>query len=290
VHLGVGSGLLVEAGVVLTNAHVVRGAQRLRVTFASGRSVAAEPEAVFQDLLTDLAIIRLPEPASPALAEDYRHTAVFADSDRDVERGDLVVAVGSPHGLRQSVTHGIISAKGRLLPLLDTVELLQTDAPINPGNSGGPLFDQYGRVIGINVAIASDTGGSQGIGFAIPATTARAILAKLTADGEVVRGFIGAILEELPSRDAQQLGLGDAGAVRISQVVPSFPAEKGGLRPGDVIISCNQEALPPVHAARELRQKIQDSAVGQRLALEVLRGGTRHTLSIAIGRRPAKLP
>src|SRR5205823_12973727 len=119
----------------------------------------------------------------------------------------------SPLGLKQTVTHGIISAKGRLLTMLDTVELLQTDAPINPGNSGGPLFDQYGRVAGINVAIASDTGGNQGIGFVIPSNTARKIYEQLVSQGEVVRGYLGVGLEEVATKKAKELGLTESGGV-----------------------------------------------------------------------------
>jgi serine protease DegS len=288
---GVGSGLIVKPGFVLTNAHVVRGAERLQVTFASGRSVGVDPERVAEDAMTDLAVIRLPQDPPANLRADYDRRAEFADSDKDVERGDLVLAVGSPLGLKQTVTHGIISAKGRLLTMLDTVELLQTDTPINPGNSGGPLFDQYGRVAGINVAIASDTGRSEGIGFVIPSNTAHEIFAKLVAKGEVVRGFIGATLEEVTADRAPKLGLKkDQAGVLITRVVPDFPAAKAGVRPGDVVVAYDKAPLGPNHAARELRQRILDTRVGRRVPVEVLRGGARRTLTVEIGRRPARLP
>jgi serine protease Do len=287
---GVGSGLIVKPGLVLTSAHVVRKAERLRVTFASGRSVGVEPGDMSLDSLTDLAIIRLPVETSLVHKVDYEHAAEFADSDRDVERGDLVLAVGSPRGLKQTVTHGIISAKGRLLSMLDTVELLQTDAPLNPGNSGGPLFDLRGRVVGINVAIASDTGANQGIGFVIPGNAARQVFTKLADRGEVVRGFIGAVLEEVAPKQARELGLAQEGGVRISEVVPGLPAEKGGLQAGDVVVRFNKGKLTPAHAGRELRQKILETDVGNRVIVEVLRAGQRRTLTIEIGKRPARLP
>jgi S1-C subfamily serine protease len=152
---GVGSGLIAKPGFVLTNHHVVKDAQKLRITFASGQYVFVEPDQVSADAATDLAVIRLPQDPGPGLQQDYQFAAEFADSEKDVERGDLVLAIGSPLGLKHTVTHGVISAKGRLLSAASKVELLQTDAPNNPGNSGGPLFDQYGRVVGINGAIAS---------------------------------------------------------------------------------------------------------------------------------------
>jgi S1-C subfamily serine protease len=287
---GVGSGVIARPGLVLTNAHVVRQARRLRVTFASGRSIGVDADAVSADTLTDLAILRLPSAPSVALAEDYRQVALFADSDRDVERGDLVVALGSPFGLNQTVTHGIISAKGRLVNSLDTVDLLQTDAPINPGNSGGPLFDQYGRVIGINFAIASETGGNQGIGFVIPSNTAQNILAKLAAQGKVVRGFVGAVLEEVLPEEAMKLGLAGAGGVRIVSVAPGFPAARGGLKAGDVVVRYKNQELGGQHAARELRQRILETQAGSAVPVEVLREGGRQTLTLEIGERPPTLP
>jgi serine protease Do len=284
--IGVGSGLVVKPGYVLTNAHVVRKAQRLRVTFASGRSVGVGPDRVSLDNLTDLAVIRLPADPPPNVGDDYNVRAEFADSDRDVERGDLVVAVGSPRGLKQTVTHGIISAKGRLVPNLPDVEVLQTDAPINPGSSGGPLFDLYGRVVGINFAIASESGGNEGIGFVIPSNTAREVFDKLAAKGEVLRGFVGAALDEVPGDKLKSLALKDSGAVLIARVLPGFPAEKAGLRVGDVLVRFNNEALRQAHPAQDLVRKIQDSAIGRRVLVEVFRGSQRRTLTIEIGRRP----
>src|SRR5262249_277355 len=146
---------IVKPGYLLTNSHVVNKAQRLRVMFANGRSFAVPAEAVSADVLTDLAVIRLGPESAFAAKPEYDVLAGFAASDKDGQVGDWVLAIGSPFGLKQTVTAGIVSAKGRVdLGILDQVELIQTDAAINPGNSGGPLFDQHGRVIGINVAIA----------------------------------------------------------------------------------------------------------------------------------------
>ena len=288
---GVGSGVIVRPGQILTNYHVVRGADRLRVTFASGQSVGVDVAAnVRTDAVTDLAVIRLPADLPCALCDDLNLSTEFADSDRDVHRGDLVLALGSPLGLKQTVTHGIISAKGRLLDKLTLVELLQTDAAINPGNSGGPLFDQYGRVAGINVAIASDNGGNQGIGFAIPSNTARKVFEQLADKGEVVRGYLGVALGELPRAQAEALGLTRKGGVLIAQVVPDQAAGKAGLRSGDVIVRYNKQALSAVMPMRQLRQWILETDVGRVVPVEVLRDRRRHTLSLRIGKRPADLP
>jgi S1-C subfamily serine protease len=292
---GVGSGLLARPGYVLTNAHVVHKAQRLRITFASGRSMGVDPDAVAADALTDLAVIRLPAHAPTNLREDFDVRAEFADSDKDVERGDLVLAIGSPRGLRHTVTHGIISAKGRFVTdrqhrMDPSIELLQTDAPMNPGNSGGPLFDQYGRVVGINSAISSDTGGSQGIGWVIPSNTARDVFAQLVAKGEVVRGFIGAGLGEVGGQRVKALGLKAVGAVLIGRVLPGFPADKAGLRAGDVVVAYNNTALHEETASRDLRQRILHTEVGRRVSVEVLRDGVRRKLTLEVGRRPPTLP
>jgi serine protease Do len=287
VQAGVGSGIIVNSGFVLTNYHVVKDARRLRVTFASGRSVGEDPATVAADPLTDLAVIRLSGSKDAGLREDMNVAAEFADSDKDVHVGDWALAIGSPLGLRQTVTQGIISAKDRLLGMLDLVELIQTDAAINPGNSGGPLFDQHGRVAGINVAIASDNGGNQGIGFAIPSNTAKHIFNQLVAKGEVLRGYLGVALEELNSRQLKAIGLADKGAVYIFQVVPGEAASKAGLQVGDVIVRYRNELLDRVQPMRHLRQMILDTAPETQVALEIIRGNRHQTLNVQVGKRPA---
>ncbi len=290
VQAGVGSGILVKPGYVLTNYHVVRQAQRLRVTFASGHSLGVEPDAVAADPITDLAVIHLPDDYPAALKDDINVTTPFADSDKDVQVGDWALAIGSPLGLRQTVTQGVVSAKGRLLNLLDLVELLQTDAAINPGNSGGPLFDQHGRIMGINVAIASDNGGNQGIGFAIPSNTAKKIFEQLRTQGEVPRGYLGIGLDEVNGADAKALGLGDQGGVVITLVQPDQAADKAGLHVGDVIVRVNNEALSSEQAARHFRQLIVDTDPSGAISLEVLRDGQKQHYEVIVGKRPARLP
>lgn len=289
VQAGVGSGVLVRPGVVLTNFHVVRGAGRLRVTFASGQSIGVAPEAIAPDAITDLAVVHLPAELPPLLKEEAANVCDFADSDRDVQVGDFALAIGSPLGLRQTVTQGVISAKGRLLQMLDLVELLQTDAPINPGNSGGPLFDQYGRVVGINVAIASDNGGNQGIGFAIPSNTARRIAERLIEQGSVQRGYLGIALDEVAPAEAKALKIAE-GAVAIRAVLPGEAAERAGLKAGDVIVKLKGEPLSRFQPLRHLRALIVELDPGTAITLEVLRNGAPRDIAVTIGKRPANVP
>ena len=289
IQAAVGSGIVIKPGIILTNHHVVRGAQRLRITFASGQAIGLDPEAVISDAITDLAVIRLPENLPAAIKEEAASTVVFADSDKDVQVGDWALAVGSPLGLKQTVTQGVISAKGRLLNMLDLVELLQTDAAINPGNSGGPLFDQLGRVTGINVAIASDNGGNQGIGFAIPSNTVKKICDQLLTKGEVPRGYLGIGMDEVAGPELKTLKIDD-GAVAVKQVIAGEAADKAGLKVGDIITRINKEALHRTQAVRHFRQLVVDLEPGAEIAVEVLRDGERRQITITIGKRPAHLP
>jgi len=285
---GVGSGVVVRPGVILTNHHVVKKAQRLRITFASGQFITVASSAIAADDITDLAIIRLPANLPAGLKEEADATAVFADTEREVEVGDWALAVGSPHGLRQTVTQGIISAKGRLLgPQFDLVELIQTDAAINTGNSGGPLFDQHGRVIGINVAIlANDHGQGQGIGFAIPSNTVKKITEELLAKGEVRRGYLGVLLGEVPGPVAKKLGL-DEGAVVCRDVMPKEPAAEAGIETGDIVVRFNKEALSRQQPIRHFRQLISDTEPGTAVSLEIIRGKEHRVIEVTVGRRPA---
>ncbi len=285
---GIGSGVLLKPGVILTNYHVVRGAHRLRVVFASGQSIGLNVNAVSADDRTDLAVLRLPDNLADGLKEDASHTAVFADSDKDVHVGDWALAMGSPHGLRQTVTQGIISAKGRLLPMLDLVELLQTDAAINPGNSGGPLFDQLGRVVGINVAIATDNGGNQGIGFAIPSNVAKKIAEQLVEHGEVPRGYIGIAMEDLPGPRAKALKLQNGG-VLIREVLVGEAGEKAGLKVGDIILRINKEEVSRFEPMHHFRQLIANLPPAAEVTLDILRGVNRMNITVTLGKRPANL-
>ena len=271
VQYGVGSGLILKPGVILTNHHVIRKAQRLRISFASGRSIGVDADAAVSDVRTDLAVIKLPDNLPAAIKEETQQSAEFADSEKDVHVGEWVLAMGSPRGLRQTVTHGIISAKGRLLSTLDLVELLQTDAAINPGNSGGPLFDQLGRVVGINTMIASDTGLSEGLGFAIPSNTVRKISDQLLTKGEVPRGYLGIGMDDLPGPDAKTLKIDD-GAVLVKMVEPGQPADKAGIQVGDIILRINKEALQRQKPIRHVRQIVADFEPGAEITVELLRG------------------
>jgi S1-C subfamily serine protease len=282
-----GSGILVKPGLVVTNEHVVRNAQRLRVTFASGRWVMAETERVSVDKETDLAIIRLPERPRPALKPDYEVLAEFADSDRDVQVGDWVLAAGSPFGLKQTVTAGIISAKGRVeLRILDQVELLQTDAAINPGNSGGPLFDLHGRVAGINVAIATETGHNEGVGFAIPSNAVQEVLEQLAEKGEMVRGFLGIEMHEIPEGLEERMGVSDTGGVVVGRVENGYPAAQAGLRARDVVIRYDGQPVGSVNALNQLRRRIAHTPPDTTVSIEILRGGQHLTLDVTLGKRP----
>lgn len=281
--LGSGSGVIVESQWILTNNHVVAHANRVQVTFVSGQTVIVEESDIKTDPLTDLAAIHLPPVPPGSLREDGEFKVEFGNSD-NVERGDLVLALGHPLGLKHTVTHGIISAKGRLLGPIDTAEVLQTDAPINKGNSGGPLFDHLGRMVGINFAIASETGFSQGIGFAIPSNVAKDVFTQLKSIGEVVRGYVGVELAALPQEQSSKWTKG--GAVRVGKVVADHPGSKAGLKPGDAIVAFNGEQLSSANAVRHLRQLIMETKVGQDAQIDIVRDEERQTLTITIGKRP----
>jgi S1-C subfamily serine protease len=287
IELGVGSGVVVRPGVILTNYHVVNGSERLRITFASGQTISVASTAIAADDLTDLAIIRLPAELPAGLKVEADATAVFADSDKDVQVGDWALAIGSPLGLRQTVTQGVISAKGRLLePSFELVELLQTDAAINPGNSGGPLFDQHGRVVGINVAIAGNAQGQgQGIGFAIPSNTVNKISEQLITKGEVQRGFLGVLPGEVPGPLARALKF-DGGAVLFEKVVPNEPAGVAGLQSGDILVKINNQALSRQQPIRHFRQLMVDLEPGAQVDLEIVREHEHRVVAVTIGRRP----
>jgi serine protease Do len=293
---GEGSGVLVridddKRGYILTNSHVVRGAERLGITFQSERTITATLDAVHNDVQTDLAVIRFD-------ASDLPHLTVaeFADSDK-TGVGDWVVAIGSPFGLKQTVTVGIVSAKGRQNALgsrdgvLSEVELIQTDAAINPGNSGGPLLDLKGRIVGINTAIISRTGGYQGIGLAIPSNTAQAIFEQLVRPPHrVVRGFMGVGgFVELTQRDAARLNV--PGGVLVQSVPARNPAARAGLKPGDIIVKFANKDITSIN---QLRRLIMEGRPGSTVQIDVLRmednAINRMTLSVVLAEKPPPEP
>ncbi len=276
-----GSGFILNAqGYVLTNNHVVENATDIRVRTTDNREFSAS--IVGRDALTDVALIKLNG------APKDLPTVVLGDSDA-LRQGDFVLAMGSPLGLRDTATLGIVSAKHRGGLNLGTTgtydDFIQTDAAINPGNSGGPLFNLRGEVVGINAAIVSPQIG-QGIGFAVPINLAKSLIPQLEK-GKVVRGFVGVSLEpELTPDLVEALGLppGSKGAL-VQNVVPKGPAAKAGLQPGDFIVALNGK---PVEASGELTRAVALVQPGQKVTLTVLRGGQKKDFSFAVGTRPGE--
>jgi serine protease Do len=272
---GLGSGVIVSAdGYIVTNNHVVDEADKVSVTLSDGRKFTAT--VVGNDKKTDIAVIKIDETNLPAIT--------FADSDA-VEVGDRVLAVGNPFGLDQTVTSGIVSATGRAGATgLDYEDFIQTDAAINPGNSGGALVDFHGRLIGINTAIFSRTGGFQGVGFAIPSSLARNIMESLVQFGSVTRGWLGVSITELASDVAAKLGLSEAakGAL-VGDVVADGPAAKAGLRSYDVIVGFDGK---DVTDTRQFRFAVAAVRPGTKVSVDVVRDGKKETLEITVGTMP----
>lgn len=271
VQQSLGSGVVVDAesGYILTNNHVIDGADDIAVTLQDGRSFTAH--YVGSDRDTDLAVIRIE-------AEDL-HALSLSDSD-SLRVGDFVVAVGNPFGLGQTVTSGIVSALGRSgIRGLEYQNFIQTDASINPGNSGGALVNLRGELVGINTAIFTPSGGNVGIGFAVPATMARHVMAQLIEYGEVRRGSLGVEVQDLDSQLREALELAESSGAVISRVEPGSPAADAGLRAGDVIVRIGDR---PVENARGLRNVEGLLAVGRRVDLAYLRNGRERTASVLI--------
>lgn len=273
--VGFGSGFIVDAkGVILTNFHVVDGAEQVEVTLRDGRKFKSKE--VKTDPKTDLAIVRIDAKAPLPSLE-------LGDS-ASMEIGDRVLAVGAPFGLAGSVTSGIISAKGRSLRLNMYEDFLQTDAAINPGNSGGPLVNLEGKVIGINSAIKSRSGGFQGVGMAIASNLARNIMEQLLKDGVVHRGYLGVQISDVNSDDlAKKLGLKEAKGVLVTQVFENAPAAKAGLQEGDVIVGL---AGKPVNDSHQLQSNVASLPLGKPVELKVVRDSKPVTLSVTVEEQP----
>ncbi|MFM1821760.1 MAG: hypothetical protein RI967_26 [Planctomycetota bacterium] len=270
---GTGTGVVISAdGHIVTANHVVEDADRIEIVLADGRT--ADAEIVGLDPGTDIAVLRT---KATGLAP-----ARFGDSG-ELEAGDWVVAVGAPFGLEQTVTAGIVSAKGRSDVGLATFEnYIQTDAAINPGNSGGPLANLDGEIVGINAAISSRGGGNDGIGFAVPSAVVRRVVDSLIADGRVARGYLGVAVQPIDAALAASLGAGESGGIVVNEVVAGSPAADAGLEPGDVIVSIGDRR---VRTPGELVATIGAAAPGDEIGLEVLRGGDARAMRATLSER-----
>jgi serine protease Do len=272
VERGLGSGVIVTAdGYVLTNHHVIDGAEQIRVEMADNRVFDAK--VVGTDPPSDLAVLKIDASGLPVL--------VPGDSDR-VRVGDVVMALGNPLGVGQTVTAGIISAKGRATGLSDGSfeDFLQTDAPINRGNSGGALVNTNGELIGINSQIVSPSGGNIGIGFAIPSNMARNVMDQLISTGDVRRGQLGVTIQPVTSDIASSLGLKESRGVLVNSVTPGGPAERAGIHRGDVILAINGE---PVHDTNSLRNRVASTKPGSEVTLTILRDGSEQQVRVTLG-------
>jgi serine protease Do len=266
---GLGSGVVIDAsGLILTNNHVVRDGQKITVRLHDGREYKAA--MVHTDPKTDLAVLRIE-------GADHLTAAKLGDSDQ-AEVGDWVLALGNPFGLEGTVTAGIVSAKGRGIGLNERENFIQTDAAINPGNSGGPLVNLDGEVIGINTAISSNSGGSEGVGFAIPINLAKWVAKQLTAGETVHRARLGVMIQPLTHELAQQFGLTAREGVLVAGVSDDSPAAKAGLKPGDVIV---EFAGKKVASPQELQEFVEESSIGRQQTATVLRDGKRMEVKVS---------
>ncbi|HWH81097.1 MAG TPA: trypsin-like peptidase domain-containing protein [Burkholderiaceae bacterium] len=272
--IGLGSGVIVsDAGYLLTNNHVIDGADDIEVMLTDGRQARAK--LVGTDPDTDVAVLKIELDKLPAIS--------FGDAEK-LQVGDVVLAIGNPFDVGQTVTSGIVSALGRNKLGINTFEnFIQTDAAINPGNSGGALVDAAGNLLGINTAIYSRTGGSLGIGFAIPVSTARQVMEALIKEGQVTRGWLGVEQRDLTPDIAQTLNLPIKQGVLITGVLQSGPASAGGLRPGDVVTSV---AGTPVASAYQLLNAVASLRPKAVAAIGVQRGDKALTVDVTVGQRP----
>jgi serine protease Do len=272
----VGSGFIISAdGLVVTNNHVIEHADTIEVILQNGTRYPATVKG--RDPKTDLALLDVE-------TEEPLPFVELTKSD-DAKVGDWVVAVGNPFGLGGTVTAGIISARGRDIQSGPFDDFLQIDAPINRGNSGGPLFDTEGRVIGVNTAIFSPSGGSVGIGFAIPSSMASEIITELALNGSVARGWLGVQIQPVTEEVAESLGVTEGKGALVTSIVPESPAAKAGIMPGDVIIGMNGESLDDF---KDLPKLVAETKAGSDSSLEIRRKGKTRKLQVEIGRMPGE--
>ena len=271
---GQGSGFIVDpAGYIVTNHHVIDGAKEITVSLADGSKHKARVQG--WDDKTDIAVLKIDA------GKPLPHVQ-FGDSDA-VRIGEWVLAVGNPFGLGGTVTAGIVSARGRDIQSGPYDDYLQVDAPINRGNSGGPLFDTTGRVVGINTAIFSPSGGNVGIGFAIPASTAASVVDQLRSEGRIERGWLGVLLQPVSAEIAEGLGLAAEGGSLVANVEPDSPAAKAGLKPGDVVLAVNGR---PLESVKALARAVADTRPGSTLTLQVSREQQTRDVQVVIGSPP----
>ena len=271
-----GSGFVIDGkeGLVVTNNHVIDGADEIIINFHDGSKLKVE-KVIGRDTKTDLALLKV-TPKKPLVDVGFGSSA-------NVKVGDWVMAIGNPFGLGGSVTVGIISAKQRDINAGPYDDFLQTDAAINKGNSGGPLFDMDGQVIGVNTAIISPTGGSIGIGFAVPADTVTAVISQLKEFGQVKRGWLGVKIQSISEDIAESLGMQENTGALVAGVTPDSPAAKGGIEAGDVILKFDGK---DVTTMRGLPKLVAQAPIGKSVDVEVLRQGQKKTLQVAVGTLP----
>lgn len=272
---GLGSGVVVSRdGYVLTNNHVVDGADAIEIASHDGQRYKAT--IVGTDPESDLAVLRI--------ATTHTLTPIAFGSSDDLRVGDVVLAIGNPFGVGQTVTSGIVSALGRSHLGINTFEnFIQTDAAINPGNSGGALVDTRGQLIGINTAIYSQSGGSMGIGFAIPVSLANTVLTQIISSGRVTRGWIGIEVQEVTPELAESFGLKSSDGALIAGVMRGSPAELAGIRPGDVLVSV---AGTHIKDPQAMLERIAALPPGESAQLEIRRSGQDYVVSVKVGKRP----
>jgi serine protease Do len=270
---GLGSGVIVSKdGYILTNNHVVDEMDSIKVSLNDGRQFNAK--VIGRDPKSDVAVIKIDAKDLPFIT--------IADSDK-LEVGDLALAIGNPFGIGQTVTMGIISATGRGNVGVDYEDFIQTDAAINPGNSGGALVDSEGRLIGINTAILSRSGGNQGIGFAVPVNMARNVMESLIKNGRVIRGFLGVGIQDVTPALAKEFKLDAQSGALVGDVTPKSPADKAGFKSGDIVTSFNNK---PVSDSRHLKLQVAMVAPGTTVPVKILRDGREQSLKVTLKELP----
>jgi serine protease DegS len=270
-----GSGVIVsDQGYIITNNHVIEGAAEIEVLLRDGRS--AEATLVGTDPESDVAVLKIKLDNLPTITFNLAN---------QMRVGDVVLAIGNPFGVGQTVTMGIISATGRDQVGINTYEnFIQTDAAINPGNSGGALIDAYGNLVGINTAIFTKSGGSQGIGFAIPTSIARDIMKQLIETGRVSRGWLGVETQDITPQLAESFNLQNVTGIIIAGIQRNGPAAQAGLRPGDIILSVNGEASTD---SKTVMNQIARITPGGKITLNILRSGREKKVNAIVGERPS---